>query len=79
MLMRTQIKYLLSVTNHHCLMRLIVFIMGRDRDQLEYVVCRSKTDKVDAVPRTTVRIIPENETSTVIGMSFWPFRRYFYL
>lgn len=72
-------KYEVRIINQNTAVNSERFIMGRDRDQLEYVVCRSKTDKVDAVPRTTVRIIPENETSTVIGMSFWPFRRYFYL
>ena len=53
--------------------------MSMTKDQLEYVIKRSKTEKVDPIPRDSLDVIPDGNRGTLFVSEYWPRRNYFYL
>jgi hypothetical protein len=54
------------------------FIMGPSRPQLEHIIARSGTLSLDPVRRTSVDVVTRDSESSLLSMTFWPRRRYFY-
>jgi hypothetical protein len=54
------------------------FIMGPSRPQLEHIIARSGTHSLDPVPRNSVEVVTRDSESSLLSMTFWPRRTYFY-